>query len=112
MTETLKTISPVDGRIYVERPVYEHFIALLTARVSALVTGDPRNPATEVGPLVDEAAARKVEGLIVDATGKGARLMCGGTRDGAGGQSPCTCATMTGPVSSLMTPSRHGMRSR
>lgn len=55
----------------------------MTARVSALVTGDPRNPATEVGPLVDEAAARKVEGLILDATGKGARLMCGGRRDGA-----------------------------
>jgi acyl-CoA reductase-like NAD-dependent aldehyde dehydrogenase len=70
-------------RIYVERPAYQRFIGLMTARVSALVTGDPRNPATEVGPLVDEAAARKVEALIVDATGKGARLMCGGTREGA-----------------------------
>ena len=70
-------------RIYVERPAYDRFIALMTARVSALVTGDPRDPKTEVGPLVDEAAARKVEGLILDATGKGARLMCGGTRDGA-----------------------------
>ncbi len=70
-------------RIYVERPVYDRFTALMTARVSAPVTGDPRDPKTEVGPLVDEAEARKVEGLILDATGKGARLMCGGTRDGA-----------------------------
>jgi acyl-CoA reductase-like NAD-dependent aldehyde dehydrogenase len=70
-------------RIYVERAAYDRFIALMTARVSALITGDPRDPRTEVGPLVDEAAARKVEGLILDATGKGARLMCGGTRQGA-----------------------------
>jgi acyl-CoA reductase-like NAD-dependent aldehyde dehydrogenase len=70
-------------RIYVERPAYERFTRLITERVAALVTGDPRNPATEVGPLVDEAAARRVEALIVDATAKGARLMCGGTRDGA-----------------------------
>jgi len=70
-------------RIYVQRAAYDRFTALMTARVSALVTGDPRDPKTEVGPLVDEAAARKVEGLILDATGKGARLMCGGTREGA-----------------------------
>jgi acyl-CoA reductase-like NAD-dependent aldehyde dehydrogenase len=70
-------------RIYVQRAAYDRFIALMTARVSALVTGDPRDPKTEVGPLVDEAAARKVESLILDATGKGARLLCGGTREGA-----------------------------
>jgi acyl-CoA reductase-like NAD-dependent aldehyde dehydrogenase len=70
-------------RIYVERPAYERFAALITARVAALVTGDPRHPKTEVGPLVDEAAARRVEALIVDATDKGARLLCGGTRAGA-----------------------------
>ena len=70
-------------RIYVERPAYARFAKLMTDRVSALVTGDPRDPKTEVGPLVDEAAARKVEALIVDATDKGARLLCGGTRAGA-----------------------------
>jgi acyl-CoA reductase-like NAD-dependent aldehyde dehydrogenase len=70
-------------RIYIERSAYECFTKLITARVAALVTGDPRDPATEVGPLVDEAAARRVEALIADATDKGARLMCGGTRAGA-----------------------------
>jgi aldehyde dehydrogenase (NAD+) len=70
-------------RIYVERAAYKRFTDLMTARVSALVTGDPRDPKTEVGPLVDEAAARKVEALIRDAMDKGARLTCGGTREGA-----------------------------
>jgi acyl-CoA reductase-like NAD-dependent aldehyde dehydrogenase len=70
-------------RIYVERPAYDRFVGLMTDRVASLVTGDPRDPKTEVGPLVDEAAARRVEALIVDATEKGARLTCGGTREGA-----------------------------
>lgn len=87
-------------RIYVERPAYERFTKLMTARVAALVTGDPRHPATEVGPLVDEAAARRVENLIVDATNKGARLMCGGTRAGALVQ-PAVLADVT-PAMRLM----------
>ena len=62
------------------RSAYERFIGLMTARVSALVTGDPRDPKTEVGPLIDEAAARRVEGLILDATTQGARLMCAAVR--------------------------------
>lgn len=70
-------------RIYVEQAVYARFTALMTDRVSSLVTGDPRDPKTEVGPLVDEAAARRVEALIADAVEKGARLTCGGTREGA-----------------------------
>jgi acyl-CoA reductase-like NAD-dependent aldehyde dehydrogenase len=70
-------------RIYVEQAAYARFVSLMTDRVSALVTGDPRDPKTEVGPLVDEAAARRVEALIVDAVEKGARLTCGGSREGA-----------------------------
>jgi acyl-CoA reductase-like NAD-dependent aldehyde dehydrogenase len=70
-------------RIYVEQAVYARFVALMTDKVSSLVTGDPRDPKTEVGPLVDEAAARRVEALIADAVEKGARLTCGGTREGA-----------------------------
>jgi aldehyde dehydrogenase (NAD+) len=70
-------------RIYIEQAAYAAFVDRITARVSRLVTGDPRNPATEVGPLVDEVAAGRVEALIQDAVRKGARLLCGGTRSGA-----------------------------
>ena len=70
-------------RIYVEQAAYARFVGLITDKVSSLVTGDPRDPKTEVGPLVDEAAARRVEALITDAMEKGARLTCGGTREGA-----------------------------
>jgi acyl-CoA reductase-like NAD-dependent aldehyde dehydrogenase len=70
-------------RIYVERAAYEPFVALLADGVRALVTGDPQDPATQVGPLVDEASAQRVQALIDDAVEHGARVLCGGTRDGA-----------------------------
>lgn len=69
-------------RIYVERSVYERFIDLLASHVREMVTGDPNDPRTGVGPLVDEAAAIRVESMIDDAVGNGARIVCGGTREG------------------------------
>jgi acyl-CoA reductase-like NAD-dependent aldehyde dehydrogenase len=69
-------------RVYVDRVVAEPFAELLAAQVREMVVGDPGDPGTAVGPLVDEAAAIRVEELIADAVGKGARALCGGTRDG------------------------------
>jgi acyl-CoA reductase-like NAD-dependent aldehyde dehydrogenase len=69
-------------RIYVERSVCERFTTLLAGHVRELVTGDPNDPLTGVGPLVDEPAAIRVEEMINDALGKGARAVCGGTRNG------------------------------
>lgn len=70
-------------RVYVQSGAYERFVELLTTRVAAMRTGDPADPSTEVGPLVDQAAAERVESMIKDALAHGARLSCGGTRDGA-----------------------------
>lgn len=69
-------------RIYVQRPAYEPFTDLLAAHVRDLVVGDPNDPRTGVGPLVDESAAIRVQEMIDDAVGKGARTVCGGTREG------------------------------
>jgi acyl-CoA reductase-like NAD-dependent aldehyde dehydrogenase len=69
-------------RIYVQRPAYERFTDMLSGHVGALVTGDPNDPRTAVGPLVDEAAAIRVMEMIDDAVSKGARVVCGGTREG------------------------------
>lgn len=61
--------------------------AALTERVvkavEGLSTGAPTDPATDVGPLVDEAAARRVESWVDEAVAAGARVLTGGTRDGA-----------------------------
>jgi acyl-CoA reductase-like NAD-dependent aldehyde dehydrogenase len=70
-------------RVIVERPVAEEFQAKLLAAVGALRTGDPHDPEVEVGPLVDEAAAERVETWVREAVTAGAKLLAGGKRDGA-----------------------------
>ena len=70
-------------RVYVHSDVYDELVGRLVARVAALGTGDPRDPATEVGPLIDEAAARRVVSWVDDAVAAGARVLAGGGRDGA-----------------------------
>ncbi len=69
-------------RVVVTESVYEEFLPRLVAQVEALGTGDPADPKTDVGPLVDEAAADRVSSWIGEAVTAGARLMTGGTRDG------------------------------
>lgn len=70
-------------RIYVHESVADRFTAGLLARVAALRAGDPADEATVVGPLIDEAAARRVEAWIAEAVAQGARVLAGGKRSGA-----------------------------
>ncbi|MFI6601364.1 aldehyde dehydrogenase family protein [Nonomuraea sp. NPDC050536] len=70
-------------RVIVERPVYDAFVDRLLPAVSALVTGDPLDEKTQVGPLVSEAAAERVETWVKEAVAGGARVLAGGTREGA-----------------------------
>ncbi|HEY1180292.1 MAG TPA: aldehyde dehydrogenase family protein, partial [Phytomonospora sp.] len=70
-------------RVIVERAVYDAFVAKLLPAVDALVTGDPQDEKTQVGPLVSEAAAERVSAWIEEAVAGGARVLAGGTRDGA-----------------------------
>ncbi|WP_444961015.1 aldehyde dehydrogenase family protein [Nocardiopsis sp. M1B1] len=69
-------------RVIVEDSVYDEFVPRLVERVEALGVGDPADPATDVGPLVDEAAAERVASWIDEAVTAGAELLTGGTRDG------------------------------
>ncbi|WP_159940804.1 MULTISPECIES: aldehyde dehydrogenase family protein [unclassified Nocardiopsis] len=69
-------------RVIVEDSVYDEFTARLVERVEALGVGDPADPATDVGPLVDEAAAERVSAWIEEALTDGAKLLTGGTREG------------------------------
>lgn len=68
------------NRIFVQRPVAEEFARRLAARLGALTVGDGAEPGTEVGPLVEEKALRKVQELVGDAVTKGAKVVCGGKR--------------------------------
>lgn len=97
--------------VYVHRSRYEEFVDLVVAEVRKLKLGDPLDPATDVGTLIDEAAARRVESWIAEATGGGAKVLTGGKRHGAqieptviAGAKPemkVVCDEVFGPVISL-----------
>ena len=70
-------------RIYVEAPIYDAFTDLLTKKAKTLKLGDQLEEDTDVGPLINEQAAREVEAAVADAVQAGARLTAGGHRRGA-----------------------------
>ncbi|MEU3029915.1 aldehyde dehydrogenase family protein [Streptomyces incarnatus] len=70
-------------RVIVDAPVYDRLLPRIVAAVEAQVTGDPSDPKTDVGPLVSEDAAKRVESWVKEAVEAGAALLTGGDRDGA-----------------------------
>ncbi|QDF98043.1 succinate-semialdehyde dehydrogenase (NADP(+)) [Azoarcus sp. DD4] len=73
------------NRFLVQDGVYEAFAEKLTAAVAALKVGKGTDEGVTQGPLIDEPAAAKVESLVADAVGKGARVLAGGKRHALGG---------------------------
>lgn len=69
--------------VFVHRDVHDRFIPDLLAAVRTIRVGDPVDVETEVGTLVDEAAAVRVETMIQDAVAAGAEILAGGVRSGA-----------------------------
>ena len=69
-------------RVYVERPAYDDFVARLLPRVEALVTGDPAEEDTDVGPVIDGDARERILDWIGEARDAGARILAGGDLDG------------------------------
>ncbi|MFN2426087.1 MAG: aldehyde dehydrogenase family protein [Candidatus Binatia bacterium] len=70
-------------RIYAHSDIYNALRDRLVDKTRALVCGNPRDEATFIGPMITEADAKRLEGWIRDAVGSGAKLLCGGARDGA-----------------------------
>jgi phosphonoacetaldehyde dehydrogenase len=70
-------------RMLVHEAVAERFSALLLEKTRALKYGDPMDPATEMGTVIDEAAARCFEARVTEAISQGARLLYGNIRAGA-----------------------------
>jgi acyl-CoA reductase-like NAD-dependent aldehyde dehydrogenase len=69
--------------VYVQERVHAAFLGMIEAAVSKLKLGDPLDPVTDVGTLIDEHAARRVESWVNEAAASGARVATGGHRHGA-----------------------------
>ncbi|MFF3315154.1 aldehyde dehydrogenase family protein [Streptomyces sp. NPDC003035] len=70
-------------RVIADASVYDRLVPKVVAAVEAQVTGDPTDATTDVGPLVDENAAKRVESWVDEAVQAGAKLLTGGKREGA-----------------------------
>jgi phosphonoacetaldehyde dehydrogenase len=70
-------------RMLVEESVADRFVELLVEKTRAVRYGDPRDPATDMGTVIDEAAARRFEGVVNEAVSDGATLLIGNVRRGA-----------------------------
>ena len=70
-------------RLLVHSSIYDEFKSRYVERVEALVSGDPSDEDTFIGPMISEGEAKRLEGWIKDAKEAGASVLCGGERDGA-----------------------------
>ena len=68
-------------RLYVHADVWETFTDRFVAATEALVVGDPREEATDVGPMISDAAAERAAAWLAEAQAGGARTLCGGKRE-------------------------------
>jgi 5-carboxymethyl-2-hydroxymuconic-semialdehyde dehydrogenase len=73
-------------RFLVHEAVAEGFVAALRSQVEQLTVGDPRDEATEVGPIIHPRQVERVAGFVERAVAAGARLLWGGSRHSFGAQ--------------------------
>ena len=69
-------------RVFVHDSVFDRFAESLVSRVEALKVGDPLDPATDLGPMIEESEAGRVESWVQEAIDAGARALTGGRRLG------------------------------
>jgi len=70
-------------RIYIEREIYKRFETLFVAKTSSLKVGPQLDEDTDMGPMITEGEAKRIEKWVNEAVEKGAKLLCGGKRNGA-----------------------------
>ena len=70
-------------RVFVHQSVVESFTTKLLMHVARLKAGDPTDETTTIGPVIDQAAAHRIENWIDAAVAQGARVLLGGKRMGS-----------------------------
>jgi len=69
-------------RIYIHASIYEDVKQRFVGATKKLKSGDPKQRDVFLGPLIDEAAAKRLESWIAEARDAGANVLCGGGRNG------------------------------
>ncbi|RXG90930.1 NAD-dependent succinate-semialdehyde dehydrogenase [Bradyrhizobium vignae] len=68
------------NRVYVHEVVHDAFVAKLAERVGALKVGPANDPTSQIGPMINERAVKKIERHVRNAVSQGARIVVGGER--------------------------------
>ncbi|BEU98764.1 NAD-dependent succinate-semialdehyde dehydrogenase (plasmid) [Acidovorax sp. DW039] len=103
------------NRVFVHRSVFDAFATKLTAAVAALKVGPASDPASQIGPMINDRAVEKIERHVNDAVARGAKVLTGGQRlahlgpnyyaptvlSGADATMACACEETFGPVAPL-----------
>jgi succinate-semialdehyde dehydrogenase/glutarate-semialdehyde dehydrogenase len=90
-------------RIYVHHSLAAPFLAALVREAEAIVVGNGRDPATRMGPLIDEGQLEVVHRHVTEAAGAGARVLTGGRPvDGPGSFYPPTVLADVDPSMAIM----------
>jgi len=106
-------VSP--NRVFVHRQVFDAFADKLAAKVAALKVGPASDPASQIGPMINDRAVEKIERHVKDAVARGAKVLTGGKRlpelgptyyaptvlAGADATMACACEETFGPVAPL-----------
>ena len=87
-------------RVFVDRKVFQTFLWKVVDHTAKLVSGDPSEETTDVGPMVRLSEAERVEAWVKEAIAGGAKLVTGGERHGS----------MIAPV--ILTGTKPGMKVR
>ena len=95
-------------KILVERPLFDDFLERFVQRAKAIRAGDPSDPRTQIGPLINAQAVAKVQEGIARAVSMGARVVAGGGCEGrcfeptvlinVPADAPISCEEVFGPV--------------
>jgi acyl-CoA reductase-like NAD-dependent aldehyde dehydrogenase len=80
-------------RVIVERSIADEFVSKLAEKTKGLKAGDPQEPDTVIGPLINESALDLVRSRVQDAVAQGAKVLAGGDAVG-----PCFQATLLADV--------------
>jgi acyl-CoA reductase-like NAD-dependent aldehyde dehydrogenase len=70
-------------RIFVHETCFDQFTSQFAAKIRTLRQGDPRDPETDISAMIDQENAIRVEEWVNESVSGGAKIICGGKRDGS-----------------------------
>ncbi|BFO04422.1 aldehyde dehydrogenase [Pseudomonas guariconensis] len=99
-------VCSANSRLYVQRSIHDEFVERLLAKARDWMPGDPLDPASRAGAIVDAGQSARIRAAIDQAKADGARLLCGGQRLSINGSDNFIAPTIFTGVSADMALAR------